>query len=208
MVPAFAQTTTSTTTTTTTSTTSTSSTSTLPNGVTALYGADEFGTANAIANAEYPKGTSTAILASGLEANWVDSLTAAPLAKALKAPILLTSGVNTVGTETMAELTKLGVTKVILIGAVGSSVNAPKIEAELGSGITATTISGSTRFGTAGLVAQALAKIEGVTTFKTVFVASGEQGNLVDALAADPVAAEMGDPILLVPNTGDSSPID
>ena len=205
MVPAFAQTTTSTTTTTTTST---SSTSTLPNGVTALYGADEFGTANAIANAEYPKGTSTAILASGLEANWVDSLTAAPLATALKAPILLTSGVNTVGTETMAELTKLGVTKVILIGAVGDSVNAPKIEAELGSGITATTISGPTRFGTAGLVAQALAKIEGVTTFKTVFVASGEQGNLVDALAADPVAAEMGDPILLVPNTGDSSPID
>jgi len=205
MVPAFAQTTTSTTTTTTTST---SSTSTLPNGVNALYGANEFGTANAIANAEYPKGTSTAILASGLQANWVDSLTAAPLAAALKAPILLTSGVNTVGTETMAELTKLGVTKVILIGAVGDSVNAPKIEAELGSGITATTISGPTRFGTAGLVAQALAKIEGVTTFKTVFVASGEQGNLVDALAADPVAAEMGDPILLVPSTGDSSPID
>ncbi len=206
MVPAFAQTTT--TSTTTTTTTSTSSTSTLPNGVNALYGADEFGTANAIANAEYPKGTTTAILASGLEANWVDSLTAAPLAAELKAPILLTSGVDTVGSETMAELKTLGITKVYLIGEVGDSVNAPKIEAELGSGITATTISGATRFATAGLVAKTLAQLEGVTSFKTVFISSGEQGNLVDALAADPVAAEMGDPILLVPSTGDSSPVD
>lgn len=193
LVPAFAQTT---------------STSTLPQGVTALYGTNRYETASVIANVEYPKGTTTAILTSGLEANWVDSITAAPLATALKAPILLTSGVATVGSATLTELKTLGVTKVYLIGEVGNSVNAPKIEAQLGQGVTATTISGATRFATAGLVAKTLASVEGVKSFSTVFIASADQNHLADALAADPMAAEMGDPILLVPNSGDSSPMD
>ena len=194
MAPAMAQTTSS----------STSST-TLPTGVSNLAGTDEFLTANAIANAEYPKGTSTAVLACGLQANWIDSLTAAPLAKALKAPILLTQDASTVGTETMNELKTLGVTKVYLVGIVANSTNAPKIESQLGSGVSVTTIHGSNRYQTAGQVAGALARLEGVTTFPKVFVASGENAHLVDALAADPVAAQMGAPILLVPNTGDKT---
>ncbi len=184
---------------------SSASSTTLPTGVSNLAGTDEFLTANAIANAEYPNGTTTAVLACGLQANWIDSLTAAPLAKALKAPILLTQNADTIGTETTNELKSLGVTKVYLVGIVANSTNAPKIESQLGSGVSVTTIHGVNRYQTAGQVAVALANLEGVSSFKNVFVASGENAHLVDALAADPVAAQMGAPILLVPNTGDKT---
>lgn len=186
------------------SSSSTSASATLPNGVVNLAGADRMATANAIANQEYPKGATTAIIASGEQNNLVDALTAAPLAYALKAPILLSQTNNSLGNETLSELTSLGVKNVILIGVVGDSTNSKAIENELPTGVTATTISGATRLQTAAMIAQRLAKQEGVSSFNTVFVASGENSHLVDALAADPVAAAQGAPILLSLKSGDT----
>ena len=183
----------------------TTSAPSLPSGVQAQYGNTEWGTANAIAQAAYPHGTSTAVLTSGLAANWADGLVAAPLASALHAPILMTQTNSQLGQATLKELDALGVTKVYLVGAVGTPTNASALQKQLPASMHATAIGGTTAYATSGLVAQALAHIEGVAQFKQVFVSSGVTGHLVDALAADPVASAAGAPILLVPSTGDTA---
>ncbi|MBX5468008.1 MAG: cell wall-binding repeat-containing protein [Firmicutes bacterium] len=170
--------------------------STLP--VERLAGPTRTATAVAIAEADFPSGvpSHTAILASGQDANLVDALTAAPLAHLLNVPILLTDSPSAVGTTTAAALAKLGVTRVILVGADTHLAD------HLPAGVSvAALLGGATRYDTAAAVAQAVAALD-PTGITTVFVASGEDGHLVDALTADPAAALLGAPILLVPQTG------
>lgn len=167
---------------------------TTPQQVT-LAGADRMATAIAIANAQYPNGPSSGIviLASGANANLIDSVTAAPLAKALGAPILLSQDQSTLGSETMNYLTSHNITKVYLIGAAAN----PTLASQLPAGVTTVNVTGADRYATAAQIAQQLAQAEGKSSFSTVYVASGDDPDLSDALAIAPWAAAAGDPVLL-----------
>lgn len=174
---------------------------------TQLAGNTRYGTAVKIAEQMYPGGPSshTVVITSGADANLVDALTAAPLARALHAPILLAQSPTELGSDVLSYISSNGITKVVLIGAVGA--NASTIESQLPSGVSVVgNYSGATRFQTAAAIAEALLSLEGKTSFSTVFVASGEQNNLIDALAGDPVAARLGDPILLAASSGSTLP--
>ncbi|MBX5467984.1 MAG: cell wall-binding repeat-containing protein [Firmicutes bacterium] len=162
---------------------------------TTLGGADRMATAIQIANAEYPNGPTngSVIIASGADANLIDSITAAPLAKALGAPILLSQDANTLGSETMSYLTSHAITKVYLIGAAANA----NIESQLPAGVTTVTLTGADRYATAAAIANQLAQVEGTSSFSTVYVASGDDADLSDALAIAPWAAAKGDPVLL-----------
>ncbi|CAB1129652.1 exported protein of unknown function [Candidatus Hydrogenisulfobacillus filiaventi] len=169
--------------------------------VTRVAGSTRQATALAVARLAYPEGPPSrlAVLVSGQDANLVDALTAAPLARVLGAPILLTDSPHRLGSVTASALTALGIRQVILVGAAAN----PALQAQLPPGVTVRQeLAGATRFTTAAAVAGALAAAEGVQQFGAVMVASGEPGHLVDALAADPAAARRGLPILLAPAAG------
>lgn len=155
-----------------------------------LAGLDRFATAAAVAEAGWHKGdTDVAILAPGNDANLVDALTAAPLAKAKDAPILLTDG-DTLPQATKDALDTLGITKVITVsGVIGDGV-----KAALGQGITVDQeLGGADRFETAAKIAAQLQDVTGVMVTTAYTYA--------DALSVASVAAAKNMPILLADST-------
>lgn len=171
-----------------------------PPGVSRLAGQDRYGTAAAVAEAEFPGGvpSGTAILAVGRSFNLVDALTVAPLAKQLDVPVLLAETPTVLGPTTAQALSALGVSNVILVGAAKPLQGPGRLPAGIG---VSQVISGQDRYDTAAAVAKALETAEGVSNFPAVFISSGSAGHLVDSLSADPAAASRGDPILIDPAT-------
>jgi len=102
-----------------------------------LCGTDRVGTAVAIADAGWTR-AGTAILAPSDDADLVDALLAAPLA-GKTAPILLTDN-NTLTPATQAELLKLGVKDVYVVGSISQTVID---QLNVIGGITATILNGS-----------------------------------------------------------------
>lgn len=128
----------------------------------------------------------SAVLVSGQ--SFADALSAAPLAKQLSAPILLTSN-NLLDKDTSAELSRLKVKKVYIIGGTGAvsnsvanSVKNMKIDVER--------ISGANRYATSLAVAKQIGKSA------QVFIASGK--GFADGLTISSYAALSESPILLV----------
>jgi putative cell wall-binding protein len=76
-------------------------------------GADRYATAAAISSNTYPQGATTAYLASG--ADYPDALAGAPVAAKAGAPLLLTQR-DCVPASTLAELTRLGATNIVVLG--------------------------------------------------------------------------------------------
>jgi putative cell wall-binding protein len=76
-------------------------------------GADRYATAAAISLGTYPQGATTAYLASG--ADYPDALAGAPVAAHAGAPLLLTQK-DCVPASTLAELTRLGTTNIVVLG--------------------------------------------------------------------------------------------
>ncbi|MDA8205153.1 MAG: cell wall-binding repeat-containing protein, partial [Thermaerobacter sp.] len=170
-----------------------------------IAGANRMETAIAVAQQEYPSGPSshTAIIASGANANLVDSVTAAPLAKALGAPILLSESTSILSTATANYLSSNGITTVYLVGAAANST----LQAALPKTVTSVKeLTGANRYATATAIAQALLTATGQTSFSTVFVASGQNSDLSDALAAAPFAANQVAPILFAAPNSTSLP--
>ncbi|MCL6563077.1 MAG: cell wall-binding repeat-containing protein [Firmicutes bacterium] len=159
-----------------------------------LAGADRLATAIAIADAEYPNGppTATVVLASSADANLIDSVTAAPLAYALKAPILLTQNSTTLGAETLQYLNSHGIETAYLIGADANPTLAAGLPVP-----NLVKVSGADRFATAAAIANALQGLEGGGDFSALYVASAQVNDLSDALAIAPWAARAGAPVLL-----------
>ena len=121
-----------------------------------------------------------------------DSLTAAPLAKARKAPVLLNDP-NGLDTQVKNEIKRLGVKKVILVGGnnslrIGLERDLKKMNLKLSR------IAGKDRYDTSARVAKELVKLTG--HFDRAIVASGE--NFPDALTASSIAAKDDIPVLLV----------
>lgn len=157
-----------------------------PGAASRIAGNDRFETANAIAEQGWPNGADTVVLAYAFD--FPDALAAAPLAKKLDAPILLTDK-TTLTSSTLAEIQKLKAKKIILIG--GTGVISQRIQKSLSATYgqaNVTRYGGESRYATAAAIAGALG-----STGKAVVV-NGQ--NYPDALAISPYAAAQGIPIL------------
>lgn len=166
-------------------------------------GNDRFETANIIAD-EVLKSNNmstcdTVVIANAY--NFADCLAGGPLAKSLKAPILL-SNKDKIETSTLNKIKKLGATKVYILG--GKSAISDKVVNQLtGIGIKNYRIirlAGNSRYETAVVIAQELMEVTGKTEFSNIFVVSGE--NFPDALSISPIAGIKQCPILYAPKKG------
>ncbi|MCC0635111.1 cell wall-binding repeat-containing protein [Clostridioides sp. ES-S-0001-02] len=120
-----------------------------------------------------------------------DALSATPFAKVKNAPILLTQS-NKLDSRTKAELKRLGVKNVYLIGgsiAIGSNVE-KQLDAE---SINFERISGSSRYETSLKLAE---KLDKENSISKIVVVNGEKG-LADAVSVGAIAAQENMPIIL-----------
>ena len=125
------------------------------------------------------------VLARGDE--FADALTAAPFAKQLNAPILLTS-TKALDASVIAEIKRLKTKKVYIIGGTGA-ISASVENAVKAMGITVERISGSDRYATSLAIANKM------TNKSQVFLATGT--SFADALSISSYAAATASPILL-----------
>lgn len=171
--------------------------STVP-GYTRLAGTTRFETAVEISKEAFTK-ADTAIIAYGLD--YADALAGVPLAKAYNSPILLTYK-DTLPSETVSEVKRLGAKKVIILGGEGA-VGKGVVDTLKQNGFTDKTIkriAGQTRFETAARIAD---ELETVTDKKPgeAFVVS--YTSCADALSASTAAAIKGAPILYAAKDGE-----
>lgn len=162
-----------------------------------IAGADRYATAVQASRSAFPAGVPAVVVASG--ETWPDALTAASLAGALGGPILLTRR-TTVPPAVLAEVSRLGAGRVILVGgrrALDSAVG--NAFAALGTVTRVERVAGADRYGTAAAVA-ARTRAEAGTRTPDVFVVSGT--SFPDALAVSPHAFRRVMPILLTTPTG------
>lgn len=162
-----------------------------------LAGDDRIATAAAISREGFPLGATTAVVAASH--NFPDVLCGVPLAQTLRAPVLL-SRAGTLDPALEAELLRLDVTKVIILG--GENAVSTPVELAIrrlmnsrGRYIQVERIAGDTRYETSAKIARRLAVLRGVP--EGVVLASGE--GFADALAISPYAARRTYPVLLTP---------
>jgi putative cell wall-binding protein len=161
---------------------------------TRLGGKDRYDTNIAIAD-EFTKNnkTDTAILASSID--YPDSLSSAPLTKIYNAPILLTEK-NKLTPRIEAEMKKLGIKHVIIVG--GTGVISDTVNKRLQTlGITTERLSGSDRYATSLAIASRVAQkvIDKNGKLENLLVATS---NYTDVLSLAPVSCGLNAPILLV----------
>ncbi|WP_059351872.1 cell wall-binding repeat-containing protein [Bacillus coahuilensis] len=148
-----------------------------------IQGNDRYETAVKISQQAFNT-TETAVIARGDD--FPDALSGAPLAYSLNAPILLT-GKDTLNTKTKAELLRLQVKEVVLLGSEGAI--SKHVQASIQQlGIKVSRIGGKDRFETSARIAEEIHSVK-------AFVANGH--NFPDALAVAAYAAKEGVPILL-----------
>lgn len=165
--------------------------------VTRLSGANRYATAAAISEHAFPDGATTAYVASG--ADFPDALSGGSAAAAVGAPLLLVSPTGAVPAATAAELERLGVTDIKLLG--GEAAISAATATALGGYGTVERLSGTNRYQTSVAISEATFPD---TAGGTVYLASGT--NFPDALSAAPVAGLNGSPLLLVPGTSSTLP--
>ncbi|MDR1117438.1 MAG: cell wall-binding repeat-containing protein, partial [Oscillospiraceae bacterium] len=136
------------------------------------------------------KDAAIAIIASGSDANLVDALTIAPLARIMNAPILLTNGAD-LTEATAQELLRLNTETVYIASGLG--VINQRVRSQLERiGVRVIPLGGQNRFETALNIAKEIDRFRPVTTA----LVSTAYSN-VDALSAASIAAQNGWPILL-----------
>ena len=160
-----------------------------PAKVQPFSGKNRYHTAALISQRSYAK-SDVAVIASGLA--FPDALSAGPLASALNAPILLTHK-DRLSIDTGAELTRLGVKKVIILGGTGA-VSETVETLMRNRGIKVQRIKGANRYLTALEVANYLKGLKGAP--KGAIISSGI--GFADALSIGGYAAQNGLPILTV----------
>lgn len=152
-----------------------------------LAGSDRYATAVQISKSGWTQ-ADTAVLSSGNDKNLVDALTAAPLAAAKKAPLLLTQG-DALNSSTKAELTRLGVKTVYVTSGIG--VISQAVLNELTKiNIKVKPLGGSDRFATSINIAKEVNSAPGSLVVATAF-------SNADALSIASIAAAHQFPILL-----------
>lgn len=159
--------------------------------VSRIAGPDRYATAAAASRAAFTTGTCDAVVIASGE-DFPDALAAAPLAGALRAPVLLVRRAS-VPSSTSAEIARLGATRVVIVGGPGA-VSTATAEALAASGLAVERIGGRDRYETAALAAAAVQASSPGT--RTVFVARGDV--FADATAAGAPGASSRSPIVLV----------
>lgn len=156
-----------------------------------IAGSDRIATAIEVSKKYYKTADTVIIARSDM---YPDSLTASPLAKALKAPILLTQK-DGLDDRVMDEIARLGVKNVIIVGGE-SSINSvvESLLYKYDKDHEIERIAGNNRYETSAALATKLIEVAG--NKNTAIIASGE--NFADALTAGAFASEKSYPILLV----------
>ncbi|HBJ2602265.1 TPA: cell wall-binding repeat-containing protein [Clostridium botulinum] len=151
-----------------------------------LYGNSRYETSAAIVKDGWEK-SEFAIIASG--EGFADALSAAPLAKKLDAPIILTEGKN-LNSNAKQQLQRLQVKNLIIVGGPGSiSINTENQIKNLG--ISTKRIYGASRYDTSLEVAKEIGVENGVVITNGL--------GFADALSMAPIASNKQIPILLTP---------
>lgn len=172
--------------------------------VTRLAGANRVLTALTIAHGiASPATNDNVIITSGQPANLIDSVTAAPLAAALNAPILLSASSTQLGSALRAHLVARdlkGSLNCYLVGADSNPTLKQAVQAlyQPGHAITIHTISGANRYATAAAIALKTQQHSNGADIGW-YVVDGANPALTTALAVAPAAATAHFPILLIP---------
>ncbi len=169
----------------------------VPTEAVEIAGIDRIKTAVEASEKAYPDGAVYAVVATAY--NWPDALGGAALAGMLKGPLLLTNP-NSLSVDVQAELGRLDVSKVYILGgdaAVSATVE-DQIKATVLSGITER-LYGDNRYRTSEAIATEVVELKNANGGYdgTAFVATGQ--DFPDALAASPIAAANVWPIYLTP---------
>lgn len=152
-----------------------------------IEGYDRYLTAIEVSKNGWADGSSYAVIATG--ENFPDALSAAPLAKKVNSPILLTRK-SRLNNETIDELKRLRVKQAYIVG--GYQVISDYVEDQLKAmGIRITRLGGEDRYETSLKIASV------VGTQNGVFLVKG--GDFADALSVAPIAAKKDMPIILSP---------
>ncbi|MBQ1903010.1 MAG: cell wall-binding repeat-containing protein, partial [Ruminococcus sp.] len=167
---------------------------------TRLAGAGRYATAVEISKAGFPDGSDTVVLAYGL--NYADALAGVPLAKAMNAPILLTT-LKTLPAETLAEIERLNAKKVIILGGT-SAVSADVEKALTDKKLEVERIAGTTRFETAAKIADKMQQQNENKAPTDVFFVY--YNGFADALSVSAAAAVKGAPIVYLTTNGALNP--
>lgn len=160
-----------------------------------VAGTSRYGTAAAASQKAFPTGSQSeyAVVATGK--NWPDALGGAALAGTLHAPLLLTDP-NTLSPEVTAELARLNVQEIYVVG--GESAVSAGVYDALDALVDPGNIRrlwGTSRYDTANDIAEEVVTLQGGDYDGTAFVVTGR--NFPDALAASPIAAANHWPIIL-----------
>ncbi|KAF0208678.1 MAG: cell wall-binding [Actinobacteria bacterium] len=161
--------------------------STNQNAVVRMSGATRYETGQAIVRSTSHEST-VAILASG--AGYADALSAAGLAGAYNAPLLLTSATE-LPDAVSVQLVEMGVEKVIIVGGTGA-VSAGVATTLVDGGFIVERLAGVSRYATSAACATAVHALVGTTD---AFVVRGD--SFADALAVSPFAYTQKAPVLL-----------
>ncbi len=167
-----------------------------------VEGQNRYATACAASRSAFATGSvGTVVIASG--ETWPDALCAAPLAGAVRGPVLLTRP-EALPTEVAREIERLGATSALVVGGPGV-VGEGVLQAlrALGNGLTVRRIAGPDRYATARAVAGELVRLAPEVTGGGALIATGE--NFPDALAASPIAYATRIPIVLTPTSAPTS---
>lgn len=153
-----------------------------------IAGSDRYATAVSVSTAAFAPGVERVFLASG--ADYPDALSAAPIAAALGAPLLLTAP-TTLPAVVATELQRLAPTaEVVIVGGLG--VVSAAVEARVAQlGFTVVRVQGANRYATSRAMVERFA-----VPSTTVYLATGR--NYPDALAAAAAAGSAGAPVMLV----------
>ena len=164
-----------------------------------LAGDTRYDTMSRIIQAEVPGTSEYVVVASG--DNFPDALAAAPLAGALKAPIVLTSG-NVLSPQAEQQITRLKASKAVIIGGVNaiSRATVSRIHGLVGS--VPIRISGETRYETSlQIYLQGKARLGVQWSSAESIIATGE--NFADALSVSAYAYAEKAPIFLANGAAD-----
>ena len=157
-------------------------------------GKDRYETASQISSMTFEKAENVVIACGD---NFPDALSAAPLAYALDAPILLASD-DSLSPSIKDEINRLGAENAYIIG--GEAAVSLAIEQELSRELAVKRIYGNNRYETAAAVAEELARISGSPS--EIFLSSGT--NYPDALSISGIAAMKGSPIVFWDGSGNT----
>jgi peptidoglycan hydrolase-like amidase/putative cell wall-binding protein len=161
--------------------------------------ADRFTTAVAVSKKLFPNAASApkaVVIASGDDAKFADSLTAAGLAGVADGPVLLVQ-TDGIASEVLSELTRLkglGVKNAYIVGGPKSVSDAVKAKVEAKLGLSAKRIGGADRYAVAAGVAREM--VARGASGSEILIASGSVWP--DAALAASIAAGTSRPVLLV----------